>query len=59
LYKAKNTPESQSWTRYTHTQIYIYISLKEIEASAFMTFFDKDSILLMVLLMVGGSWNIT
>jgi hypothetical protein len=33
--------------------------LKEIAASALMIFFDRDSILLMILLTVGGSWKIT
>jgi hypothetical protein len=39
--------------------IYIYILLKEIAASALMIFFDKDSILLTILLMVGGSSKIS
>jgi hypothetical protein len=35
------------------------IFLKEIAASALMIFFERDSILLTILLMVGGSWKIT
>jgi hypothetical protein len=35
------------------------ILLKEIVASALIIFFDRDSIFLTILLMVGGSWKIT
>jgi hypothetical protein len=33
--------------------------LKEIAASAFMIFLERDSILLTILLIVGGSWKIS